>query len=461
MSASKARVNARPPGTLFGVNDDCPICHGAGFTVLDLPPGHPDFGKAMPCNCRQQDRTTRQARRLQSLSTLDLLRQMTFATFDPEPEHLSAEKRNNMHTVFETCLSYAQEPENWLVLAGTYGCGKTHLAAAIAHARIDMGEAVLFMVAPDLLDHLRATYGPGSDVSYDELFEHVRTAPLLILDDLGAQSNTPWAQEKLFQLLNHRYNAELPTVITTNQRIDDMEPRLRSRLLDIRRVTFYPILAPDYRADRDPSQSELSTLHFHREQRLHNFDVRRADVSSEERTNLQEVFNACSQYAENPSGWLVLAGTFGCGKTHLAAAIANHQSDELHNEVRFVVVPDLLDYLRAAYSPQATTSYDRRFDEVRRTHLLVLDDLGTESATPWAREKLFQLLNYRYSASLPTVITTSSTPDKIDPWLRNRMSDLSRCQFWALIAPGYRGSSSQRQQQQAKKGAGPKVRGAR
>ena len=96
---------------------------------------------------------------------------------------------------------------------------------------------------------------------------------------------------------------------------------------------------------------------------------------------------------------------------------------------------------------------------MRRTYLLVLDDLGTESATPWAREKLFQLLNYRYSASLPTVITTSSTPDKIDPWLRNRMSDFSRCQFWAVIAPGYRGSRSQ--QQQVKKTALPRVRGVK
>ena len=48
----------------------------------------------------------------------------------------------------------------------------------------------------------------------------------------------------------------------------------------------------------------------------------------------------------------------------------------------FVVVPDLLDHLRAAFSPQANTSYDRRFDEVKHARLLVLDDLGTENAWP-------------------------------------------------------------------------------
>jgi DNA replication protein DnaC len=70
--------------------------------------------------------------------------------------------------------------------------------------------------------------------------------------------------------------------------------------------------------------------------------------------------------------------------------------------------------------------------------MLVLDDLGTESATPWAKEKLFQLLNYRYSAMLPTVITTSSTPNEIEPWLRTRMFDTSRCQFCGIDAPAYR-----------------------
>ena len=106
----------------------------------------------------------------------------------------------------------------------------------------------------------------------------------------------------------------------------------------------------------------------------------------------------------------------------------------------FVVVPDLLDHLRAAFSPQSDISYDRRFDEVARRPCLVLDDLGTESATPWAKEKLFQLLNYRYSALLPTVITTSPTPDEIEPWLRTRMFDVSRCQFCGILAPGYRKS---------------------
>jgi DNA replication protein DnaC len=312
------------------------------------------------------------------------------------------------------------------------------------------------MVAPDLLDHLRATYSPQSEISYDTLFEQLRTTPLLILDDLGTQSSTPWAQEKLFQLLNHRYNAQLPTVITTNQRLDDLEPRLRSRLLDPSLIKHFQIAATDFRTGKAAGQSELSTLYLHREQNFDNFDRGRRDLSAEERMNLMEVAATCEQFAQEPHGWLVLAGTYGCGKTHLAAAIANQVAAGATGEVMFVMVPDLLDHLRASFNPQANVPYDRRFDEIKKSPLLVLDDLGTESATPWAKEKLFQLLNFRYSAQLPTVITTSSTPDEIEPWLRTRMLDVGRCRFCAIIAPPFRRTRAPMQHSPKPRGRGHK-----
>ena len=301
------------------------------------------------------------------------------------------------------------------------------------------------MVVPDLLDYLRTTYSPNSDISFDNLFEQVRTTPLLILDDLGTQSSTAWAQEKLFQLLNHRYNAQLPTVITSNQRMEDLDPRLRSRLLDVNLVMHFPIHAPDFRAGMNPAQSDLSTLNFHNDQRFESFKTNRSDLDADERTNLQEVHQICRRFAEKPHGWLILAGTYGSGKTHLAASIANYQMEHAGHDVMLIVTPDLLDHLRATYSPQSTVSFDRRFEDIKTVPMLILDDLGTESASAWAKEKLFQLLNYRYQAMLPTVITTTATPDEIDPWLRTRMFDLERCQFCGLIVPGYRGSGSQQQ----------------
>ena len=413
----------------------CPICGGLGFVTLDVPVGHPDFGKAVPCRCREKEQAQRRASALAGMASTAGLQDLTFERFIPEPSHLDPARAHNLHRAYDTCVYFAQDPEGWLLLSGAYGCGKTHLAAAIANARLAMGKPAVFMVVPDLLDHLRATYNPNSEMSFDALFEQLRSTPLLILDDLGTQSTTPWAQEKLFQLLNHRYVAHLATVITTNQRLDDMEPRLRSRLIDPNLVTHFAIIATDFRGGKNLGYGDLSTLHLHREQTFATFDRNRRDLAADERMNLLDAVTKCEEFARQPQGWLVLAGTYGCGKTHLAAAIANEVVASTEGDVMFVVAPDLLDHLRAAFGPQSAVSYDRLFQEVRKTPLLVLDDLGTESATPWAKEKLFQLLNYRYSANLPTVITTSATPNELDPRLRSRMFDTDRCKFCSLIAP--------------------------
>ncbi|OQY33951.1 MAG: hypothetical protein B6243_05985 [Anaerolineaceae bacterium 4572_5.2] len=108
-------------------------------------------------------------------------------------------------------------------------------------------QSAIFVVVPDLLDHLRATFSPVAQTSYDKRFEEIRNAPLLVLDDLGTQSATPWAQEKLYQLFNHRYNARLPTIITMAD-MTDLDPRLKSRLMDVGRCTAFAITAPSYRS---------------------------------------------------------------------------------------------------------------------------------------------------------------------------------------------------------------------
>ncbi len=90
--------------------------------------------------------------------------------------------------------------------------------------------------------------------SYYQLFESVKNAPLLILDDFGEQSTTPWAQEKLYQVINYRYNARLSTVITTRCSLDEIESPISSRFVDHKNSLIFHIVAPDYRGDRKPSQ---------------------------------------------------------------------------------------------------------------------------------------------------------------------------------------------------------------
>jgi DNA replication protein DnaC len=419
---------------------DCPYCQGMGYIMPDVPPTHPSFGRAQICSCRAAEEEMNRMNTLQKISQIGLLRESTFDTFLPEGMGLTPEKQRNLKLAYDSALDYAKNPTGWLLLKGGYGCGKTHLAAAVANYRLDMGHPVLFINTPDLLDHLRSAFSPAAAVSYNQQFEQVRNTPLLILDDLGSQSNTEWAQEKLYQIFNHRYNARLPTVITTNEELESIEMRIRSRMMDLNLVRIVPITAPDFRhTGVDQEQSDLSSLGLHNDQTFERFNLRERELPRGQAENLRRAYETAREFAEAPADWLVFNSiAYGNGKTHLAAAIANYVADQ-GKPVLFVVTPDLLDHLRATFNPASGMRLDRRFDEVKKAPLLVLDDLGTESATAWAREKLYQLFNYRYNARLPTVITTATPVDEIDPRLATRMLDGSRCTFFLIEAPSFRG----------------------
>jgi len=435
--------------------DVCPLCGGLGYVRQDLPVEHPDFGKLIPCRCKLAEVERRRMEQMRAVSNLDHLARLTFANFLPDGYGLTPAKAANLRFAYDLAQNYADNPEGWLVLFGGYGCGKTHLAAAIANRAIERGQPVLFVVVPDLLDYLRATFAPSSPATYDERFDQVRNAPLLILDDLGTQSSTPWAQEKLFQILNYRYTARLPTVVTSNHRLEEIDLRLRSRLVDPDVATILSILAPDFRrSGMDQEHSDLSSLSLLEDMTFDRFSLREGELKPEERDNLRRALELCRRFAEEPSDWLVLQGDYGCGKTHLAAAIANQRA-AAGQPVLFVVVPELLDHLRATFSPSSQVRFDQRFEEVRRTPLLVLDDLGTESASPWAQEKLYQLFNYRYMARLPTIITMTQRIEEVDPRLRTRMADVGRCTIFGIIAPSYRGSLQRRKERK------PYARGSR
>ncbi|MGH2447809.1 MAG: ATP-binding protein [Chloroflexota bacterium] len=222
------QVTTEPDGPL---EPACPICEGAGYLRYDVPADDPRFGEPIVCECTRPLLEQQQLARLIERSNLADLQHLSFETFILKYRD-GAPPARSPDAAFQLAMNFAREPSGWLVVYGAFGTGKTHLAAAIANYRVARGKSAVFVVVPDLLDHLRSTFSPNSEVSYDDQFETVRNTPLLILDDLGTQSSSPWAQEKLYQIINHRYNRGLPTVITTNLAPDDIEPRLRSRLAD-------------------------------------------------------------------------------------------------------------------------------------------------------------------------------------------------------------------------------------
>jgi len=226
----------------------CSICGGAGWVaVRDARTGRMSI---KTCRCRMAEKLRKQCNVQPSQ-----LERYTFATYKPEQCHpyKGLTKKDviaQMGRVVKACSAYAESPSGWLVLLGKVGSGKSHLAYAIAGKLIERGVGVYWDTVPELLDHLRNGY---KDNSYMDLLQSMMRVPALVLDDLGAEQETGWVTEKLFQLLNRRYMDRRPTVITSNLNIKDSEvkldARIRSRLLDRRLSQVLTLAAADYRLE--------------------------------------------------------------------------------------------------------------------------------------------------------------------------------------------------------------------
>lgn len=417
----------------------CPTCDGKGVIVLDVPVDDRRYGQFQRCPNHAVDMDTGLHERLRRYGNLEAYKDKTFENFEVNPfgGRLTDEAVGSLGIALQRAEDFAREPRGWIVYEGPYGCGKTHLAVAIANARLEMfGDRVLFITAPDLLDFLRTTFNSDAEISYDESFDRIRNIPLLALDDLGVENPSGWAKEKLFQLLNHRHVEALPTVITTNTALDELDPRISSRMMEGDVVKHIQIKAPDYRKLRrsDDEDRHFSNLHLYHLMRFNTFATE--SPFPDEAANLQRAFGVAVKWAEKPTGWLYLMGDFGSGKTHLAAAIANDLHDR-GQEALFTTVPDLLDYLRLSFDPQSHVRFDKRFHKIMNAPILILDDLRLASATAWAQEKLFQIIDYRYVTRLPTVITSSETTDHVDKRLATRLMDRRICLPFALGVRSY------------------------
>jgi len=153
---------------------------------------------------------------------------------------------------FNACMTFCKEylldnGIRGIKLFGNYGCGKTHLMSAVIHKLAEYHKAAFFVVVPDLLKEIRQGFGQGGYSS--ELIKKVEIAPILILDDLGAEKSSEWVREQLYVIINQRYINMLPTLVTTNCTTEELMERLGERTVSrlIEMTDSYKITADDYR----------------------------------------------------------------------------------------------------------------------------------------------------------------------------------------------------------------------
>ena len=213
----------------------CATCQDRGIVLKE--------DVAYPCSCMQTRKVENMFRNARISRELMKCRLEKFR-FD----YYTAE--NNDHSHHEAASRALNAAQNFvneckvnphalgILFTGPVGSGKTFLAASIANELMEAKLQVLFLVVPDLLDELRATY--KSEINEMDLLDNARSIPFLILDDLGAHNYTDWTRNRIYSIINYRMNELLPTIITSNLSLDEMEEyigiRTTSRIIQASRI---------------------------------------------------------------------------------------------------------------------------------------------------------------------------------------------------------------------------------
>lgn len=235
----------------------CPTCLGKGVVQPAVPQGHPDFGKFFPCPDKCPSERAMSEERREKLRRRAFVPRgygdCTFESFENHSEEelvgkaqayyaarlfVMARKHGYYVNRAQVAAEFEEEVEddlrNWLVFYGPNGRGKTGLAVAIMNALLAAQTPVMYVRLQDWIEAMKRRYNnerarEGFDDPFadyrdaGDVMEMVRTAPVLIVDEFDFPNKTEHSDSIVWQLINHRYEQALPTVLTTNLDTDGME----------------------------------------------------------------------------------------------------------------------------------------------------------------------------------------------------------------------------------------------
>jgi DNA replication protein DnaC len=221
---------------------DCPHCQGSGWKVVErttegaqalsadkpgtFSQGEPKLVWAVPCDCTSGDRTERALARAR---VPERYRHCDFENYETDndienltPEQLAAFNRSLTQAKLivqrfaEEFTPVREQAEPGLLLMGSCGVGKTHLAVAALKEVVLRGHSGLFYDYRELLKEIQDSYNAESQSTEMGVLEPVLKAEIFVLDDVGSSKPSLWALETVGHVLNTRYNEKRVTLLTTN-----------------------------------------------------------------------------------------------------------------------------------------------------------------------------------------------------------------------------------------------------
>ncbi len=174
----------------------------------------------------------------EELSAASPIKRCTFDSFsllkypDEFDNEIGVNQREYMTKVFNYCKEYAedfsQKSKNILMMGAT-GLGKTHLSLAIANKVIEKGYDVYYDSIQNIMDKLEKERFGRLPLS-ESIKDDVLSCDLLIVDDLGVEFSTQFTVSELHNIINTRILRCLPTIISTNLEITDIEKQYSQRI---------------------------------------------------------------------------------------------------------------------------------------------------------------------------------------------------------------------------------------
>ncbi len=149
-----------------------------------------------------------------------------------------------------------------------------------------------------------------------------------------------------------------------------------------------------------------------------NAKINTVDLDSTERLNIvRQAMQICNDIAAGKSTKaMYIHGSFGTGKSFILGAIAN-QLKEKHVYSTIFYVPEFIRELKAGFSDH---SFEQKLDRVRKSPVLMLDDIGAEDLTPWVRDEVLgPLLHHRMMNQLPTFFSSNFNLEELEHHFSN------------------------------------------
>ena len=255
--------------------ETCPLCRGTGWKLVARPDGA--LGSvAAACDCGAEERAVRVIERARIPKRYEHCDFESYVTDLADGKSWTAQHAQSLKQAKLLTQAFVRDypgaNEKGLLLMGPSGVGKTHLAVAALKELMKRGHAGLFCDYRELLKEIQASYNPASESTEMAILEHIRTAELLVLDDLGASKPSAWVLETIGLVLNARYNERRVTILTTNyldeapqtepaprlpggQRISVREDSLADRIGERMRSRLYEmcktieVSGPDFRRE--------------------------------------------------------------------------------------------------------------------------------------------------------------------------------------------------------------------